>query len=56
MWPPIMLYICPLSETIVGKTNMYFFFFLAFLEFCVIYITKHAERYLRISSAFYTAT
>lgn len=25
MWPPLMLYICPLSETVVGKTIMYFF-------------------------------
>lgn len=46
----------PLVWDCCGKDQHVFYFSLAFLEFCVIYITKHDERYVRISSAFYTAT
>lgn len=42
LWPPLILYLYPISGHCCGKDHH--IFLLHFVLFCVIYITKHTER------------
>lgn len=42
LWPPLLLYLCPTSGHCCRKDHH--IFLLHFLQFCVIYITKHTIR------------